>query len=251
MHMGCYGIGVTRIVAAAIEQNHDERGIIWPAPLAPFDVVLVGLNWEKSAAVREAALALYRELGDAGIEVLLDDRDARPGVKFADAELFGIPHRIVVSERGLAAGRLEYRHRRAEANEEFPRGAGRRVPARPRSRPDDAGPRPAGCALSRLAAAALAALAPRRRARRPPAGPGLREVIAAAIKSTACFEDKYDDVVWYALMQPRVETRLRRSPRTSGSATTSRKPRSASCAPCTANRASTRCCATGRSSCSP
>jgi prolyl-tRNA synthetase len=120
MHMGCYGIGVTRIVAAAIEQNHDERGIIWPAPLAPFDVVLVGLNWEKSEAVRSAALALYRELGEAGIEVLLDDRDARPGVKFADAELCGIPHRLVVSERGLAAGRLEYRHRRAEANEEFP-----------------------------------------------------------------------------------------------------------------------------------
>ena len=120
MHMGCYGIGVTRIVAAAIEQNHDERGIIWPAPLAPFDVVLVGLNWEKSEAVRERALALYRELGDAGIEVLLDDRDARPGVKFADAELFGIPHRIVVSERGLAAGKLEYRHRRAESSEELP-----------------------------------------------------------------------------------------------------------------------------------
>ncbi|HEU4517319.1 MAG TPA: proline--tRNA ligase, partial [Steroidobacteraceae bacterium] len=122
MFMGCYGIGVTRIVAAAIEQNHDDRGIIWPAPLAPFDVVLVGLNWEKSAAVREAASSLYAELTNAGFEVLLDDRDARPGVKFADAELFGIPHRVVVSDRGLAAGRLEYRHRRAEANEEFARG---------------------------------------------------------------------------------------------------------------------------------
>jgi prolyl-tRNA synthetase len=120
MYMGCYGIGVTRIVAASIEQNHDQRGIIWPAQLAPFDVVLVGLNWEKSAAVRERALALYDELGEAGMDVLLDDRDARPGVKFADAELFGIPHRVVVSERGLASGRLEYRHRRAEASEEFP-----------------------------------------------------------------------------------------------------------------------------------
>src|SRR5262245_566310 len=119
MHMGCYGIGVTRIVAAAIEQNHDERGIVWPAPLAPFDVVLVGLNWEKSAAVRDAAERLYDELGAAGIEALLDDRDARPGVKFADAELFGIPHRVVVSERGLSAGRLEYRERTAEASEEF------------------------------------------------------------------------------------------------------------------------------------
>jgi prolyl-tRNA synthetase len=120
MYMGCYGIGVTRIVAAAIEQNHDERGIVWPSPLAPFDVVLIGLNWEKSAAVRDAALALYRALGDAGLDVLLDDRDARPGVKFADAELFGIPHRVVVSERGLGAGRLEYRQRRAEESEEFP-----------------------------------------------------------------------------------------------------------------------------------
>jgi prolyl-tRNA synthetase len=120
MHMGCYGIGVTRIVAAAIEQNHDERGIVWPAPLAPYDVILVGLNWEKSERVRAAAEALYRELGEAGVEVLLDDRDARPGVKFADAELIGIPHRVVVSERGIDAGRFEYRHRRAESNEEFP-----------------------------------------------------------------------------------------------------------------------------------
>jgi prolyl-tRNA synthetase len=119
MTMGCYGIGVTRIVAAAIEQNHDERGIAWPAPLAPFDVVLVGLNWEKSAAVRDTAERLYRELADTGVEVLLDDRDARPGVKFADAELCGVPHRVVVSDRGIAAGRLEYRHRRAADNEEF------------------------------------------------------------------------------------------------------------------------------------
>jgi prolyl-tRNA synthetase len=120
MHMGCYGIGVTRIVAAAIEQNHDERGIVWPAPLAPFEVVLLGLNWDKSARVRETAERLYRALGDASVEVLLDDRDARPGVKFADAELIGIPHRVVVSERGIDAARLEYRHRRATDNEEFP-----------------------------------------------------------------------------------------------------------------------------------
>jgi len=123
MTMGCYGIGVTRIVAAAIEQNHDERGIAWPAPLSPFDVVLVGLNWEKAAAVRETAERIYGELTGAGIEVLLDDRDARPGVKFADAELIGIPHRVVVSERGIAAGRLEYRHRRAADSVEFPLGS--------------------------------------------------------------------------------------------------------------------------------
>ena len=112
MDMGCYGIGVTRIVGAAIEQNHDDNGIIWPEPLAPFDVVLVPINMHRSDAVREAAEGLYAELEDLGVEVLFDDRDARPGVKFADAELLGIPHRLVVSDRGLAAGELEYRHRR-------------------------------------------------------------------------------------------------------------------------------------------
>jgi prolyl-tRNA synthetase len=116
--MGCYGIGVTRIAAAAIEQNHDERGIIWPDPIAPFHVVLIPLNLQKSAAVRAAADALYEQLSQAGIEVLYDDRDARPGVKFADAELLGIPHRVVLGERGLAAGTLEYRHRRATASED-------------------------------------------------------------------------------------------------------------------------------------
>ena len=120
MLMGCYGIGVTRIVAAAIEQNHDERGIIWPDPIAPFHVVLVPLNLEKSAAVRSVAEALYAQFNAAGIEVLYDDRDARPGIKFADAELLGIPHRIVIGERGLAAGTLEYRHRRAASSEDFP-----------------------------------------------------------------------------------------------------------------------------------
>jgi prolyl-tRNA synthetase len=123
MLMGCYGIGVTRIVAAAIEQNHDERGIIWPDPIAPFHVVLVPLNLDKSAAVRAAADTLYAELGAAGIEVLYDDRDARPGVKFADAELLGIPHRIVIGERGLKAGTLEYRHRRASESADFPQHA--------------------------------------------------------------------------------------------------------------------------------
>ena len=122
LYMGCYGIGVTRIVAAAIEQNHDERGIIWPEPIAPFQVVLVALNLQKSDRVRAAAEALYAELTAAGIEVLLDDRDARPGVKFADAELLGIPHRLVVAERGLEAGKLEYRHRRDSESTEFPAG---------------------------------------------------------------------------------------------------------------------------------
>ncbi len=112
MIMGCYGIGITRIVGAAIEQNHDDNGIIWPAPLAPFDVVLVAINMHRSEVVRDGAEALYAELTQQGFQVLFDDRDARPGVKFADAELLGIPHRLVVSERNLAAGELEYRHRR-------------------------------------------------------------------------------------------------------------------------------------------
>ncbi|TLY60141.1 MAG: proline--tRNA ligase [Gammaproteobacteria bacterium] len=120
LYMGCYGIGVTRIVAAAIEQNHDERGIIWPEPIAPFQVVLVALQLQKSTRVREVAERLYAELAAAGIEVLYDDRDARPGVKFADAELLGIPHRLVVAERGLDAGKLEYRHRRDAQSTEFP-----------------------------------------------------------------------------------------------------------------------------------
>jgi prolyl-tRNA synthetase len=111
MFMGCYGIGVTRVVAAAIEQNHDANGIIWPEAIAPFSVVLVPINYQKSSLVQTTADRLYAEFEAAGIDVLLDDRDARPGVKFADAELIGIPHRIVIGERGLAAGTLEYRGR--------------------------------------------------------------------------------------------------------------------------------------------
>ena len=112
MAMGCYGIGITRIVGAAIEQNHDDNGIVWPAALAPFDVVIVPINMDKSERVRTAAEDLYRELSAQNVEVLLDDRAQRPGVKFADAELIGIPHRLVVSDRNLEAGELEYRHRR-------------------------------------------------------------------------------------------------------------------------------------------
>jgi prolyl-tRNA synthetase len=111
MYMGCYGIGVTRVVAAAIEQNHDANGILWPDAIAPFQVVLVPINYQKSAQVQQTADSLYEQFNAAGIDVLLDDRDARPGVKFADSELMGIPHRIVIGERGLAAGNLEYRHR--------------------------------------------------------------------------------------------------------------------------------------------
>jgi prolyl-tRNA synthetase len=119
MFMGCYGIGVTRVVAAAIEQNHDANGIIWPAAIAPFQVVLVPINYQKSAKVQETADALYRDFNAAGIDVLLDDRDARPGVKFADAELLGVPHRIVIGDRSLAAGNLEYRHRRETESTEI------------------------------------------------------------------------------------------------------------------------------------
>jgi prolyl-tRNA synthetase len=120
MYMGCYGIGVTRVVAAAIEQNHDANGIVWPEAIAPFKVVLVPINYQKSAKVQETADALYRDFNAAGIDVLLDDRDARPGVKFADSELLGIPHRIVIGERTLASGNLEYRNRRETESTEIP-----------------------------------------------------------------------------------------------------------------------------------
>jgi len=120
MLMGCYGIGVTRVVAAAIEQNHDERGIIWPEPIAPFNVSLIPINLQKSERVRDTADRLYAELGAAGFEVLYDDREARPGVKFADDELLGIPHRIVVGDKGLERGVLEYRHRRDSESSDAP-----------------------------------------------------------------------------------------------------------------------------------
>jgi len=114
--MGCYGIGITRIVGAAIEQNHDERGIIWPDPMAPFAVAVIPLGYHKSEAVKAAADTLYAELAAAGIEAFLDDRNERPGVLLADQELVGIPHRFVIGERGLKEGVTEYQHRRdAEA----------------------------------------------------------------------------------------------------------------------------------------
>jgi len=118
--MGCYGIGVTRIVAAAIEQNHDARGIIFPAPIAPFQACLVPIGYHKSAQVRDAAERLYAQMLQEGIDVLMDDRDERPGVLFADMELIGIPHRIVLSERALGAGNAEYKGRRDEKPQDLP-----------------------------------------------------------------------------------------------------------------------------------
>ncbi len=112
--MGCYGIGVTRVVASAIEQNFDEKGIIWPAAIAPFEVAIVPMNAHKSPRTLEAAEALYAELLAAGYDVILDDRDERPGVKFSDLEITGIPHRIVIGEKGLDAGTFEYKGRRDE-----------------------------------------------------------------------------------------------------------------------------------------
>ena len=112
MEMGCYGIGVSRVVAAAVEQNHDDAGITWPESLAPFHVVLIPLNMHKSEAVKEATETLYTQLQDAGIDVLMDDRNERPGVKFADMELIGIPHTVVIGDRSLKEGNLEYRSRR-------------------------------------------------------------------------------------------------------------------------------------------
>ena len=120
MPMGCYGIGVSRIVAAAIEQNHDDKGICWPLPIAPFQVAILPMNAKKSHRVREAADALYAELLEAGVEVLLDDRNIRPGVMFNDMELIGIPHRVVIGERGLDEGMLEYRARTDSENSSIP-----------------------------------------------------------------------------------------------------------------------------------
>ncbi len=115
MLMGCYGIGVSRVVAAAIEQNHDDKGILWPEPIAPFRVALLPMAMKKSYRVAAACEALYTEFQAAGIEVLFDDRDARPGVMFADMELIGIPHRVVVGEKNLDAGMVEYKRGRGEA----------------------------------------------------------------------------------------------------------------------------------------
>ena len=116
MTMGCYGIGVSRVVAAAIEQKHDEKGIIWPLSIAPFQVALLPMKMDKSHRVREAVEKLHTAMHEAGIEVLLDDRDVRPGFMFADMELIGIPHRVVVGERGLDQGQVEYRGRGESEN---------------------------------------------------------------------------------------------------------------------------------------
>ncbi len=117
MTMGCYGIGVSRVVASAIEQNNDERGIIWPEAIAPFQIALLPLNMHKSQRLREAVEKLYDELQSAGFDVLLDDRKERPGVMFADMELIGIPHRVVFSEKGLDKAEVEYKGRRDSENQ--------------------------------------------------------------------------------------------------------------------------------------
>ena len=120
MEMGCYGIGVSRIVAAAIEQNNDARGIVWPAAMAPFMLAIVPIGYRKSAQVRETTDWLHDEFAAAGIEVLLDDRDERPGVMFADMELIGLPHRIVVGDRGLKESQVEYQGRRDDKAQSVP-----------------------------------------------------------------------------------------------------------------------------------
>ena len=205
LHMGCYGIGVTRVVAAAIEQNHDARGIIWPDAIAPFQVVIVPINAPKSPRVRETAERLYNELLAAGVDVLLDDRDERPGVKFADAELIGIPHRVVVGDRGLEAGKLEYRHRRAEAAEEFPAGDALAFVR---------GKLAAALTIGRWACAHSCHScccrrwrfsAPAPEAQREPE---LKSAVQHAIDQAECFEDKFDSAVWYKMMEPRLRKRV-------------------------------------------
>ena len=119
MPMGCYGIGVSRVVAAAIEQNHDDNGIIWPNAIAPFHIALVPIGYGKSEAVKSAVDQIYEQLTNAGLDVLLDDRNERPGVIFADMDLIGIPHRLVLGEKGLAKGVAEYKGRREKAVREI------------------------------------------------------------------------------------------------------------------------------------
>jgi prolyl-tRNA synthetase len=120
MPMGCYGIGVSRVVAAAIEQNHDNNGILWPDAIAPFQIALVPIGYNKSAPLKDAVDKLYNELTAAGFEVLFDDRNERPGVIFADMDLIGIPHRLVLGDKGLARGMIEYKGRRDAAARDLP-----------------------------------------------------------------------------------------------------------------------------------
>jgi prolyl-tRNA synthetase len=119
MTMGCYGIGVTRIVAAAIEQNHDDNGIIWPESIAPFDVAIAPINMQKSDEVRQVSEELYYELTTAGMDVLLYDEKARLGEMLANLDLIGIPHRIVVGDRGLKEGKVEYKKRDADESQDI------------------------------------------------------------------------------------------------------------------------------------
>ena len=118
MTMGCYGIGVTRVVAAAIEQNHDDNGIIWPEMIAPFSVAIAPINFQNATSVRETASEIHDALTAAGVEVLLYDQKARLGAMLADLDLIGIPHRIVIGERGLAEGTVEYKARAAKKGQD-------------------------------------------------------------------------------------------------------------------------------------
>ena len=122
IHMGSYGIGVSRLLGAAIEQNHDDRGIIWPKAMAPFEVVICALGYDKSEQVREKADELYNALKADGVDVILDDRGLRPGVMFADWELIGVPHRITIGDKGLKEGIVEYTNRRDLNTEKVPYG---------------------------------------------------------------------------------------------------------------------------------
>ena len=206
MEMGCYGIGVTRVVAAAIEQNHDERGIIWPDPMAPFLVAVIPMGYRKSEAVKQAADEIHAALEAAGIEVLLDDRDERPGVLLADQELIGIPHRIVVGDRGLKEGVVEYQHRRdAAATKVAVAGAVKHVrerigagdgsvasqPSRPRSPLAAAGTAHAGAQQYELLSASI------------------RATLAQAVNDRATVDmADMDTRAWVRAMTPRVAARF-------------------------------------------
>jgi hypothetical protein len=201
MEMGCYGIGVTRIVGAAIEQGHDERGIIFPAAIAPFQVCIVPMAYAKSEAVRAAADALYAELTEAGIDVLLDDRNERPGVMFAEMELIGIPHRVVVGERGLAEGKLEYKGRVDSRVTDDRQGRDRPVPE--------------GATMRYLTAlfAFLLPLAAHAGAQKyEPLSASVQAVLTRSISDRApprsSFQDSMDAIDWLTEMSRRLEKRI-------------------------------------------
>ena len=214
--MGCYGIGISRIVAAAIEQNHDDSGIIWPAAIAPFQVALLPMNMHKSQRVRDAVDKLYNELTSAGLEVILDDRKERPGVMFADMELIGIPHRLVLGERGLDAGNIEYKSRPGQPSKCRKTGNSaseyRRIP-QGKNHSDDIKSmlnRWKIQAFSLICTSMLALLTSNASLAATQEHPDddLRNLLEKTIGNSDSFEDRFDAEVWLMDMSNRLKSRV-------------------------------------------